>query len=353
MRSISHFLDQKQDNFLILRVVAALLVIYGHSIPLTMDHGSIDIFLRLHWPVYSGDVAVFIFFTISGFLVTGSYLANQNGYLYYLNRIFRIVPAYLLVLVVSVLIIGPVFTTEPLHSYFGSSDTRHYLTQNLMFLPSMSWMLPGVFEHHRYTAVNGSLWSIPVEVWMYILVAMLGIFGCLRYRFLTVFVITAFMLAAFFKPAFFPEWSRPCAFFFVGILAQLYKRYIPVRHDIFLCLAILSYFAVDTKSYIYVLGVTISYFCFWFAYLTPRVNIESWGDPSYGIYLWGWPIQQIMIEWFPHVTPMLNFLCCVPIAVGLGYLSWHYIESPALMWKVRIGHLLPLKRYQCEKMVHS
>lgn len=337
--SIGSHLARKSDNFLVLRIVAALMVIYGHSFALARDTGATEIFLRHGWGIYSGDIAVDIFFVISGFMVSGSYLTDFNLFNYLAARSLRIVPAYAFILLVSALVIGPLLTSLHASQYFASPDVLAYVTKNLRFSSDMAWTLPGVFEGHRMTAVNGSLWTLPAEMRMYLLVAALGVFGMLGHRMLGLLAVVALFVAALWNPQLLPvhtDWVRLGGFFCVGILAQLFKDKVEIRHTAMLALVFLTYISHRTQSYPWLLGLSIAYFSFWFAYRTPVLALERFGDPSYGIYLWGWPAQQIALALSPYMTPMTNFAVAMACAVTMGYLSWYLIERPALSLKRRI-----------------
>lgn len=343
--TIEAHLASRRDNFLLLRIIAALMVIYGHSFPLTRDIGTTDIFLAHHWPVYSGDIAVMMFFVISGFMVSGSFLARANLATYVEARLLRIVPAFVFVLVLCACVVGPVFTSHELRDYFASPDVARYVFKNLKFSSDMAWTLPGVFDANRSSTINGSLWTLPAEMRMYLLVAVLGVLGLLRARTLGTLAVLAMIVAGLLHPRLLPvhaDWLRLGAFFCIGILAQLYKERIQVRHDVMLVLAAVAYISYNTDSYIWLLGLAIGYFCFWFAYRTPVLGLDRFGDPSYGIYLWGWPIQQMVVTLAPGITPWANFLVSAPLAIAMGVASWHLVEKPCLSLKGKIG--FPRKR---------
>lgn len=347
MHTIQSYLTTRRDNFLLLRIIAALMVIYGHSFVLARDVGTTDVFLGNGWPFYSGDVAVMMFFVISGFMVSGSYLARANLTDFMTARLLRIVPAFLFVLVACALVLGPIFSSLDTADYFSSADVRRYVTRNLAFSSEMAWTLPGVFADHRMVSVNGSLWTLPAEMRMYLLVAALGVFGLLRNRRFGSIVLVALVVAGVMNPRLLPvhaDWLRLGAFFCAGILAQLHKDRLEIRHDIMLALGVLTYISYNTQSFVWLLGLSISYFCFWFAYRTPQLELGKLGDPSYGIYLWGWPMQQVTVAAFPDITPMPNFLVSALAAIVLGTLSWRFIERPALSLKGRVGRMIEYAR---------
>lgn len=342
MHSIEAHLARKSDNFLLLRIVAALMVIYGHSFPLSRDIGASEIFLASGWRIYSGDIAVDLFFVISGFMVSGSFLSRSSLPAYLTARLLRIVPAYAFILLASAFVLGPLLTTLPLSNYFGHPETIGYVLKNLRFSSDMAWTLPGVFQDHRLSTVNGALWTLPAEMRMYMLVAVMGVFGLLGNRIYGLVAVIALLLAGLLDPTLLPvhtDWVRLGGFFCLGILAQLYKDKIHIRHDAMLVLVALTYVSYHTKSYPWLLSLSIAYFAFWFAYRTPVANLQRFGDPSYGIYLWGWPAQQLVIEAWPAVTPLANCLLASLIAIMMGYGSWHVIERPALSLKGRVQRM--------------
>jgi len=340
MHSIGFYETKRQDNFLLLRIIAACMVIYGHSFALTKDVGLTDIFLKYDWGRYSGDLAVSMFFVISGFMVSGSFLGRSNLVEYVKARLLRILPALIALLLVSALLIGPLVTQLNVFNYFSSADVYKYIVKNLSFSSNMSWVLPGVFDSHKMTAVNGSLWTLPAEMRMYVFVALLGVFGILSNRTIGTIVFFGLFLAAILNPQLLPlhtGWVQVSGYFCLGVFAQLYKEKIEVKHEVLIMLIFLTYISRLTESYFFLLAITIAYFCFWFAYRTKHIELEKYGDPSYGIYLWGWPIQQLTIFVWPEITPWKNCIISLFFAIAMGYASWHLIERPALSLKRKIN----------------
>lgn len=334
---VSDYLSMRRDNFLLLRIVAALAVIYGHSFALTKPDGSQDVFIRLGWPMYSGDIAVAMFFVISGFMVSGSFLARGDVIDFAKARLLRIVPAFAAVLGASAFVIGPLATQSSTGEYLRSPEVAAYVWKNLRFSSDMAWQLPGVFKDHVRDAVNGSIWTLPAEMRMYLLAAALGVFGLLGRRWLATASLALLAWLGIAHPEFIPlhqDWFRLAGYFLLGILVQLHKDELRIGHAAMAMLAMLVYLSMRTQSAPYLFALALAYFCFWFAYRTPAwTRLERWGDPSYGIYLWGWPVQQLVVSAFPDARPWHNFLMAAAVAVGLGYLSWWSLERPALKLK--------------------
>ncbi|MEO7062740.1 MAG: hypothetical protein ABI082_03055, partial [Dokdonella sp.] len=108
---------------------------------------------------------------------------------------------------------------------------------------------------------------------------------------------------------------------------------IPANGWFALTLAAVAWLLRNTPVYAYAFGLAEAAFVFWFAYRTRWHGYNRIGDYSYGIYLWGYPAQQIMAHHFPTAAPLTNAASSLPLAVLLGVASWHLVEKPALSLK--------------------
>jgi peptidoglycan/LPS O-acetylase OafA/YrhL len=339
-------LARRADNFLLLRLVAASLVIFGHSYRLCGTPNTGDFVERAHLSagVYTGSLAVDVFFVVSGFLIAGSYVNHGHLERFLRARFFRLVPAYAVCLLVSAFVLGSFVTRLPLGQYFQDPATYGYVTKNLRLQPDIQWSLPGVFEKNFYrNVVNGSIWSLPGEVCMYLWVAVLGVATVLRRRRFANAVLLACLFVGRFFPAELPfvpaaVFVRPAGFFMAGIFCYVNRDRIPVRTDLLLALVavcvVAHRFAALASSFDYVFAATIVYGVMWFAY-RPRLGFyNSFGDYSYGVYLWGFPMQQLVVHLFGRPTrPSLNFAASFPLALLCAIASWHLVERPALRLK--------------------
>src|SRR5581483_536908 len=162
MPEASHEKDSAHHNiFDFVRLIGAALVIYGHAFVLT---GSAP-------PAFLGNgvhtIGVKIFFVVSGYLVAQSWLRDRNLVRFVCRRVLRIFPALAAVVLLTVAVLGPVMTSLPLAAYFSAPAVPLYLRNILLYI---NYGLPGVFLHNTYpSAVNGSLWSLPAEVSLYLL----------------------------------------------------------------------------------------------------------------------------------------------------------------------------------------
>lgn len=334
----------RENNFDAVRLLAAAVVIFGHAHPLT----------NVPSPGLFGNsvqaLAVKIFFVISGFLICVSWRSDPDPVRYLGKRAIRIFPALIVICLVSVFVVGPWLTTMPTGEYLSSPSTYHYL-RNILLFPIYN--LPGVFADNTYpVAVNGSLWSLPVEFAMYLVMpVVLVLVGLLRNK----WMIWAFAIGL-------------CAtsLHFVRINA-------PVTHPVFYGTDLIS--ALDVAPYFF-LGAAVAYtglqrflrpslglfLVGFFALFQPQsafygevalfilmpvcvlslcLGVDDllkgagrFGDFSYGLYLYGFLIQQI-VNHLSHnsLSALQNTFISLPIALACAALSWHFVEKPALARK--------------------
>jgi peptidoglycan/LPS O-acetylase OafA/YrhL len=165
----------RDNNFDAVRLIAALAVVVGHAWPLTgLSHpprlGGVPIF----------TLAVFVFFSLSGYLVGTSWRHDPRVLPFLARRASRIFPALIVVIVLTTFLIGPIATRLALNDYFTSSQTWTYLTNVTLVA---SYDLPGVFDANPRPVVNGALWTLGPEFLCYLAVMILGLMAiALRVR---------------------------------------------------------------------------------------------------------------------------------------------------------------------------
>lgn len=287
------------------------------------------------------------FFALSGFLVAGS-LERCKTLISFLGlRAIRIYPALGVEVVLSAFILGPVLTVGTLSHYFSDPQTRAYL---LNALGDIHYKLPGVFATNPYPDyVNGQLWTVPFELACYGALSALALAGVVRRRILS--VLAAVALTAFYAigrlhhhgwhyEAFEGSMTGTMLViaFLVGVSIYLYRDKLPWSLAWFM--ASLGS-AVVLSSYVpfgeYVSPFAIAYVV---AYLglcnPPRLAVIRAADYSYGIYLYGFAIQQLVASWGPWThQPLINVAISLPLATAFAALSWHLVEKPALGLKAR------------------
>ena len=175
-------MGDRRNNFDALRLGAALAVVLTHAF--LLGEGRIDID-PLMWLTGGqcplGVAGVFVFFTISGYLVTASFEATGSAPVFLAKRALRIYPGLAFCLAILALVLGPAVTSLPLGAYFADPSSYGYVAANLAM--QIDWNdLPGVrfSDFAAGHVIDGPLWSLPCEVVMYLMVAALGALRLLR-----------------------------------------------------------------------------------------------------------------------------------------------------------------------------
>jgi peptidoglycan/LPS O-acetylase OafA/YrhL len=338
--SVLELSRQPGDNFLLLRFVAASLVVISHSFD-TMGVPGGDFLSRspLNVGFNFGIIGVCMFFFVSGFLVTGSYVRRNDFVSFVRSRILRIVPAYAACIILSAFLIGIFCTSLPWPSYIRDPATLGYVGTNLG-LNRLQWVLPGVFTDNPHPDnVNASLWTLPGEVRMYLYVTALGVFGLLKRRQLANFALVGLGAIGIFAPTQlplldYPEHFLPLAALFAGgAFCHINRASIPVSGYLLIALFILAIATHGLIAYKPIALICIAYFCLWFAYRTRWRGFNRLGDYSYGLYLWNWPIQQAIYHFVQPKSPFTMFALSYPSTLAVAILSWYSIERSALRFK--------------------
>lgn len=333
----ARFESGTHNNFHALRLLAALLVIYGHAYAVGVFAGA-DIYLTYVGNKFIGGVSVDVFFVVSGFLVAGSF-ERSTLRSFVVARFLRIYPALFVCMFVTVAIVGPIETTRPLADYW-SADTWRYFWRNAS-LAGTEYFLPGVFEAARDRAVNGSLWSLPLEVRLYVAVFVIGVAGLLVRRTYAVVAVSALIVLYFFAPSLpiytrYTNWFHSSAFFAAGTFCWLFREDIRLNAMGVLGVVILLGALHGTPKFFVAYYFGLIYLVFYVALALPIPRLISQVDLSYGVYLYGWPIQQLLVRHWPEAGVGAHVLMATVLALVLAYLSWTFVEKPALNLKKRI-----------------
>lgn len=335
----------RDNNFNLVRLFAAGLVLVSHSWPLTATPGEP---LERFAGFSLGHLGVDIFFVVSGFLVTGSLLARPLPN-YLRARALRIFPALAASAFGTALLIGPLVTALPVERYLAAWDTWRFALQNAVTWPlGVRWFLPGVFlDNPGGPAVNGALWSLPWELTMYAMLTAIGaLFVVARTRGVVIVALgLAAALAHGLNEAFaftsrfeLVQGFRLVALFFGAAAFRFVGSRVPLHAPLALvALAVLAASMALGGAWQALYAPALAYVVLWLA-LVPGGVLRLYnrlGDYSYGLYLWQFPLQQWIVLRRPETTPPELVLLSAPAALALAALSWHFVEAPALARKAR------------------
>jgi peptidoglycan/LPS O-acetylase OafA/YrhL len=336
---LANLVTNKDNNFNLIRFFAATLVLFSHCYPLSGQNNGVDPLSSLTGSSLGG-LAVDIFFVCSGFLITSSYLNRNNIKLFFIARIRRIYPALITAVFFCCFIVGPILTTHGTVDYLTDKQTFKFFLENSTLLGGIEYDLPGLFTENPYpNVVNGSLWTLPVEFKMYILIG-ITLFISLEIEkrknlIIAKYIIPAIVLYSLSTLAakelniLNSSQSKLTVLFFAGSSLYLWRDKVVInKWTTFISTSITAslIFIDDSKiSYIMLLPYTVISI----AYVTRKgiFNFNKLGDYSYGIYIYSFPIQQIIISTDTPSSAAHFFTHSLFLSLIIAIISWHLIEK--------------------------
>jgi len=325
-----------------MRIALAAAIVCLHSLNVTVGLGrALDIVSSARIGV---AMILALFFALSGFLVTGS-LSRCKSLISFLGlRVLRIGPALAVEITLSAIIIGPIFTELPLVQYFADPKFQHYF---LNIVGDIHYQLPGVFLRNPMPdVVNAQLWTVPYELWCYIILALLAATTiCFSRVLYLVFLVFAQIGLIGYGVL---HWHDPVSIqlpphllvfcFLSGVGFYLWRDRTPFNRTLFLLALVLCAAAMSTPYGDMLAPVPAAYVACYLGALNPRRSwIVSSGDYSYGVFLYGFAIQQCVAAFGAPIQHWsLNILISLPICFAVAFASWHLVEKHALRLR---GHL--------------
>ena len=337
LKEFSPAISQK-NSFDFLRFLFAFSVFVAHF-------STLSTYSAIYWPI-SSSMGVAGFFIISGFLITQSYYRSKNLSNYISKRIKRIVPAYVIVVLLCAFLFS-LISTFSLSEYFSSIVFYKYLAANLSFLNFIQPTLPEVFTTNPLPYVNGSLWTIKIEIALYVLLPVLSYFMKGKKTFFVLIILYAlsycFILLMDYLYAISDnngiflilrrQFIGQIIYFISGTIIVFYfdqisariKWILPISIVIFL----LRYFQLDIEFINFLYPFSYAIIIIFFAYKVKGLaNFSKYGDISYGFYLFHFPV----IQFFVHLrifneNAALLFCTCLFATTVLSFLSWAFVEK--------------------------
>ena len=338
---LSAYSTGRDNNFNLVRFLAAFTVLWSHSYALTVGPGA-EPWVR--WIGYTpAGIAVDAFFITSGFLVTASLLRLDDFKAFVRARALRIFPALIACVALSVFVLGPMVTTST--GYWSSAETWRYLWSNAT-LWRAEYALPGVFDTLPRTAVNGSLWTLPIEVRLYLALLVASLCGVLTAKRYVLPWLLALAGAACFAwwRAPLPAWLANdlwcVAFFITGTALWLVRDRVRLSWVGVVALLALAAATRGTPWFAAAYFALVCYGTLWLAFVR-RGPPATHHDLSYGLYLYGWPAAQLVQLYSPG-APLHNLAWASVCALALAALSWFLVERPALRLKRAFGTKTPV-----------
>lgn len=333
--------EKKINNSLVdlIKFIAATLVIFSHSFSLSnSSHDYLSIWIN---GASFGSLAVSIFFCFSGYYITKSILKNSNKFL--IKRLKRLLPELVIVVLLTIFVVGPIFTNLSLKKYFLNGETYLYLL-NAIMIPVHN--LPGVFSNNVHlSTVNGVLWTLSVEFACYLFIFLIYKIKLLiksRYHYVVIISIIisliSYVILRKLNLVLLVSMIRPFVIFLISSLLYFYNS--KINKKIVIIDFLLSIIFLLFRNYILYDIVLIILLPQILCYVAENVKINNryisyLGKISYAMYLIGFIIQQSVISIFGGVmNPFLNFVISVPLTIIFGIVI--YEISNKIMKEVKL-----------------
>jgi len=368
-------LDPKNNAFGFFRLVLAVLVIFSHSFPLGgFGVDALETFTKGRHTI--GLVAVAMFFVLSGFLITRSAAGRISVGRFLWHRFLRIFPGYWVCLIVCACVFAPYFayvehgTLAHLLSVPRTS-AQSFVFHNAGLFHLNGFSVLGIFNVHPQSIagllsrnpvpfqINGSLWTLPLEVACYLGIAILTSCSVLRRGRVGVLILFAFFWALYIYSYLWPVSFRSsfpfryidiviplCVFFLAGSVCFLFRE--KIRCSVWIFVACIGAVGASFPLGLYsvLAPICTSYAFLWLAFNLPFSRFDAKGDYSYGTYIYAFPVQQALsLSGVQEDGWAVYFAWSLVLTGILAFLSYRLVEAPCLRWKhLRVA--LPWRRNQ-------
>lgn len=336
---------KRKNSFDFIRLFAAGLVVFSHSFAMT-GHTEPSI-----GTLSFGAIGVWIFFILSGYLIAKSWDQYPRFNVFFAKRILRIFPGLIVAIISTIVVAGIFFTSIPFFQFLVHQGTLTYLNNVLLYNPVFT--LPGeVFATNIYpNAINGSIWTLGYEFTMYIAVALIGVsklykkispVGIWGILFVSVLIMTVIGKQYFSLSIFYLDIYQMFIFallFFSGIV--MHKEESRIKLDTRLGFVSLAAFFILSFVFPNILPLIAAIFLAYALFALGKSSLMSWigkyGDFSYGIYIYSFPIQQAIATLTHTQNAYKMFALSMTLSLLVAALSWHLVESRALKLKAKIN----------------
>ncbi|WP_161492441.1 acyltransferase family protein [Brucella pituitosa] len=331
-----------QNSFDAMRFILSSAVLFSH-------HFALSGYVEPKFPfldISVGNFAVFAFFTISGFLMYGSLNRSNNFFCYFTSRILRLAPGLIVAVIITSLLLMYIFDNF-------SNLNAHLLyirRDSFSFMSEPSYFIRGVFDDRPNRGVNGSLWTLQYEFFLYIVIFLVFFLPRKALPIALIFLMSAclfgyyahdshrFRLGTFHLNSEF-IWSNGLHFFMGATIAHFWRLISTYRITSLIASSCLAVVFIFVFPFAKLLGLGFLWVPFLFVCMS-RVagKFSRLGDPSYGVYIYAFPIQQVMIIFIASFW--LSMFSSFLLTASIGYLCWHTIEKKALAHRRTIASFL-------------
>jgi len=339
--NMTHIKIPRNNNFDAIRLLLAVTVFVVHAAGLT----GLETF-KVVASYLNSTFAVYSFFVVSGFLIFMSYENTDSNLSFFSKRFFRIFPGYAFVILFVAISFGLISTYS--YNVYFSYDWLKYLFFNLITLNFLESTLPGVFSTNTVQSVNGALWTIKIEVMFYLSVPIISLFFK-RNKISTILIILFLISIGYYEGLRYladikddslylllaKQLPGQLSFFVVGASIYYYFSHFSKYAHAYLVLGVILFILYSKFEIWFILSIAIGLLVIYFATIFRYCgNFGKFGDLSFGIYIWHFPIIQVFINFnFFKLSPFFSTVSLILTVLLFSVFSWNFIEKPFLRKK--------------------
>ena len=340
-------MEKHLNNFNLLRLIGALLVIVSHSFAITGNTDMEPLLQITKGKLELSGIGLTMFFFISGYFVTASAMGANNTGTFLKKRLYRIYPALIVLVLISVFLIGPLLTSIPLKNYFSNSESWLYLFTATGVRIRM--YLPNVFDSSLFNehAFNASLWTIKLEIQLYASMAFTLWIGLMKNKKVFSFIALLILLVCFGIVTFsnqinfaFARYLNLIGIFYFGAFIFSSNLLSKQVYAIAVIATLLSFIFLFQKPIYFdpiaFLLISISTIVYLIGF-NKRICIPLETDISYGLYIYAFPIQQIIFMYTGSLSPWLIMGVGILFTIPIALVSWHLVEKKFILLKHKKG----------------
>jgi peptidoglycan/LPS O-acetylase OafA/YrhL len=336
----------KNNAFDLLRIILATLVLASHAF-IIGGYGSEPFITFTKNQTYLGQIGVIGFFGLSGYLITGSFENNPRLVVFIWHRVLRILPGFWVCLIITAFLIAPliyIINNNLIQSFpfFGNNGSLSYCINNSL-LAVRQWNIDSILAKSNYKeSFNGSLWTLFAEFQCYIVTAIFGLLGLInknRKTFVGIWLLLyiVFVINIVLKTQYGPTFiilsnAFPLYLSYLsGSLLLIYKDKLSFDNKEVIFLSFLSALLLRYGGFLLAAPILIPILCIT---IFSRFKVRLKYDISYGLYIYGFPIEQLLSRFLgTRVDFLIYLIACFALSCLLGLLSNKFIEKPLLKFK--------------------
>jgi peptidoglycan/LPS O-acetylase OafA/YrhL len=340
----------RNNAFDLLRLLLAIGVVITHGYLIGGYSGVDPIYALVQQQTHLGEIGVMGLFALSGYLITISFERSDHILKFLSRRFFRLLPGFWVCLVITAFVFAPLILLAQGRSLselaISHKDGAIAFVFNNFFVRVKQWQIGTVLNAAAYSeSLNGSLWSLFPEIQCYLFTVVAG--WCRLFNrnrnilfFLTLYVLILYAIKSETGIKYGPtilalnNGLKVYAAYLCGTCLFVFRDGIKIDKQGLLFVLLITLLSLRFGGYRPLSPILISVLSIYgFSLFRARLKI----DLSYGIYIYSFPLQQLLYSYFGNSLPVAVFLFLSFVgSAGLGLLSYLLVEKPFMTLSTKL-----------------